>query len=306
MVNDALAPFLAAFEDELGLAQPRLERLALLMGGIEGSELEIAPYLEQVERLSILVGEALDPEMTSLEQAWALLSLLHDDLGFRGNRRDYYAPSNSYLHRALESHRGLPITLSMLYMSVAQPNGLRLRGMGFPGHFMLAIGQFPDVYYIDPFYRAILAEDEVALHLQDLFQQPAPLQQPMKVYQVDLPSLLLRALNNLRLIYLRQRELNQAEQVLSFMTLLAPDEPGLWRERGAIRFQTGRFLAAEGDLRRYCYLTDQIHEFVNQQPVAHMQPPIVNLNPAPREFSRDDLEIFALVDEIRRTIARQN
>jgi regulator of sirC expression with transglutaminase-like and TPR domain len=306
METHSLAPFLAAFDAERQMAHPRLDRLALLLGGIEAADLAIEPYVDRVEGLVAQVGERLDPEMTSLEQAWVLLSMLHDEFGFQGNRRNYYDSANSYLHHTLDSRRGLPITLSMLYMAVAEPNGLHLTGMGFPGHFMLAITQSPVTYYIDPFYRAILAEDEVALHLSDLFQQPVPLQQPLHVYAVDVDNILLRALNNLRLLYLRQQELSLTEHVLSFMTLLAPDEPGLWRERGAIRFKEGHFLAAEGDLRRYCYLTNQLHEFVNQRPVAHMQPPIINLNPGPKEFSRDDLELFALVDEIRRTIARQN
>jgi regulator of sirC expression with transglutaminase-like and TPR domain len=48
----------------------------------------------------------------------------YQELGFAGNVNDYYDPSNSYLNRVMESRRGIPISLAVLYMELAQQIGL--------------------------------------------------------------------------------------------------------------------------------------------------------------------------------------
>ncbi len=70
----------------------------------------------------------------------ALIARLHqvlfDERGFTGNADDYYAPENSYLPCVLESRRGIPVTLSLIYKSVAQRVGLSARGINTPAHFL--------------------------------------------------------------------------------------------------------------------------------------------------------------------------
>lgn len=58
-------------------------------------------------------------------------------VGFRGNEQDYYNPDNSCVNMVLQSHTGIPITLGLLYMAVAQRLGLQLHGLNLPGHFMV-------------------------------------------------------------------------------------------------------------------------------------------------------------------------
>src|SRR6476660_8446250 len=76
-------------------------------------------------------------------QPQALLAHLHavlfEEEGFRGNTEDYYHPANSYVPAVLETKRGLPITLSLIYKVVADRLGLRAWGVGLPGHFLVAV-----------------------------------------------------------------------------------------------------------------------------------------------------------------------
>src|SRR3954468_8349180 len=76
-------------------------------------------------------------------QPQAILAHLHDVLfdeeGFRGNTEDYYASANSYIPAVLETKRGLPITLSLIYKAVAERIGLKAWGVGLPGHFLVAV-----------------------------------------------------------------------------------------------------------------------------------------------------------------------
>jgi regulator of sirC expression with transglutaminase-like and TPR domain len=106
----------------------------------------------------------------------ALLAHLHDVLfeviGFRGNREDYYNPSNSYLPEVLRSRRGLPITLTLIYRSVATGLGLAVHGVNAPGHFLAEI-EIDEVggwrrAYVDPFYGGdLLNEAEVLARIAD-------------------------------------------------------------------------------------------------------------------------------------------
>ena len=76
-------------------------------------------------------------------QPTAVLAHLHDVLfdlfGLQGNADDYYAPANSYLPAVLETRRGIPITLTLLYLRVAAELGIRGWGVNAPGHFLAEV-----------------------------------------------------------------------------------------------------------------------------------------------------------------------
>ena len=88
-------------------------------------------------------------------QPQALLAHLHDVLfdeeGFQGNTDDYYNVNNSYLPVVLQSKQGLPITLSLLYKAVAERLGLKVWGIGLPGHFICGLNADGSQMLIDPF-----------------------------------------------------------------------------------------------------------------------------------------------------------
>ena len=60
--------------------------------------------------------------------------------GFRGNTEDFADPRNSYLDQVVSRRLGIPITLSLVYMEVAQRIGLQCEGVGYPGHFIVRYG----------------------------------------------------------------------------------------------------------------------------------------------------------------------
>lgn len=77
---------------------------------------------------------------TRLEATLAHLhDVLFDVVGFEGNVDDYYNPANSYLPEVLRTHRGLPITLALVYKCVGEQLGLRIHGINSPGHFLAAV-----------------------------------------------------------------------------------------------------------------------------------------------------------------------
>ena len=100
-----------------------------------------------------------------------LHDVLFDVVGFVGNVEDYYNPANSYLPDVLRTHRGLPITLVLIYKCVAERIGLNVQGINSPGHFLAAVrnhdalntATIPSTWmYVDPFYGGeLLDRDDV-------------------------------------------------------------------------------------------------------------------------------------------------
>ncbi|XP_008416118.1 F-box only protein 21 [Poecilia reticulata] len=89
---------------------------------------------------------------------WALNAVLYEQLQYKGNECDYYNPLNSYIHQVLLRRTGIPISLSVLYMTLARKLGVQLEPVNFPNHFLLRWCQRPrgseDIYdfvYIDAF-----------------------------------------------------------------------------------------------------------------------------------------------------------
>lgn len=107
-------------------------------------------------------------------QPQALLAHLHDylfdELGFKGEQEDYYHPGNSYLPHVLRSRRGLPILLSLVYVSVARLAGLNAWGVGLPGHFIAGVDCGDTKILIDPFAGGrVLTVDNAAEKMKDLY-----------------------------------------------------------------------------------------------------------------------------------------
>jgi regulator of sirC expression with transglutaminase-like and TPR domain len=299
--------YLEMFSHELNADTADPERLALILGGMHNDNLNIDHYVRRLDELAVKTAQRLSPDLRGAARVEALISILQHEMGFTGNQADYYDPANSFLYLVLERRLGLPITLSLLYMAVGRRLGITLEGMGFPGHFMLRYQDQQGHWLLDPFNGKFLPAVDAADYLTSIFAQPVQLQEPLDVYHVTTRSLILRVLNNLRAIYVANQEFEQAVQVLDFMVLVEPEEPTFWRERGLLRFQSGRFLEAENDLRHFFYQRRLIHHFVENRPIGALQPflPFQETMP-PLSLPGDALELLSVLELIRVSVARLN
>lgn len=148
-----------------------------------------------------------------------LHDLMFDVVGFIGNVEDYYNPANSYLPEVLKSRRGLPISLVLIYKSVAERVGLRVMGINSPGHFLAAVETGDGIarsrpksarMYVDPFYGgALLDEGEVVRRIRDSTGW-AGRSSPDWLREASHRQWLARMLNNLQAIFAhsgRERDL---------------------------------------------------------------------------------------------------
>lgn len=181
--------------------------------------------------------------------AGVITAELFENLGFRGNRERYTDPENSYIDRVIERRLGIPITLSLVYMEIAQRVGLECDGIGFPGHFLVRCGG-DDGFYLDPFNAG---------------EQPSrkALEERLEGFTSDLPSIdsllaavtrrqiLQRMLVNLCGAYQSEGDAPRWIEALGFRLRLEPWNAALYLERGLLHFQQGEEALALADLERY-------------------------------------------------------
>jgi regulator of sirC expression with transglutaminase-like and TPR domain len=135
--------------------------------------------------------------------------------GFGGNVRAYHDPDNSYLHRVIETRRGIPITLAVLFVELARHVGLDAQGIAFPGHFLLRVNLHEGIVVIDPFTGESLDGVEIERRAAPHGADAGALLQPAAPHQI-----LIRMLNNLRVMHAREGREDLHEKVLERMRIV--------------------------------------------------------------------------------------
>lgn len=123
---DAGADAVQRFGRVVGVPQPPLDRAALALAAGADPTLDTDRWLRELDRLAVGV--------TSLD---GLRHRLFVEEGFGGNTGDYADPRNSLLHQVLHRRLGIPITLAVVTMEVGRRAGVRIEGVGMPGHFLV-------------------------------------------------------------------------------------------------------------------------------------------------------------------------
>jgi regulator of sirC expression with transglutaminase-like and TPR domain len=127
-----------------------LERACFILAQIEYPDLEVSKYVERIDHIADQMHSRIAGVDEEKQKVKALNQFLFQELGFRGDVKSYFDPQNSYINRVLDRFLGIPISLSALYLFVAQRLDLPVYGVGFPGHFLLTYGDDSN-FFIDAF-----------------------------------------------------------------------------------------------------------------------------------------------------------
>ena len=155
--NEALDRFellCATFNDSSDLEEACWLLAAAMLPGFEAG-----PYRQRLATWGQELHRRLKRVTTNRRRIAVMADFLAGELVFRGNNDDYYHESNSLLPCVLDSRKGIPITLTLVYMLVGQRAGLEVAGVNLPGHFL---GSCDDVLF-DPFHHGrILTREDCA------------------------------------------------------------------------------------------------------------------------------------------------
>jgi regulator of sirC expression with transglutaminase-like and TPR domain len=129
-----------------------LETGMWLIGGLERRPFDARPYRKALDAMAREVEKRCSPTLDPLERGKVLVDYLGLELGYVGDLDAYRSPANVYLHRTIESKRGLPLTLCALYAGVARRLGLKTGIVPLPGHVMLRLYGRHSNLIVDPFH----------------------------------------------------------------------------------------------------------------------------------------------------------
>lgn len=236
---------------EMPKAEINLAEAALILASDEYPTLEISPYLAQLDAMAQTIAPRLPQSLEPRATIEILNAYLFDELGFTGNRADYYDPRNSYLNDVLERRTGLPIALSVIVIHMARHLGLPIVGIGLPGHFCVKWQAAANEIVFDPFNGGeILDMPMMEARVRETFHPHAAFE-PDWLDAVGAKYILFRMLNNLKTIFMRRGEIRRAWQATDKMLLLDPRATNEIRELGILSLRLGAFRQAAIYLEQY-------------------------------------------------------
>lgn len=234
---------------------PLLEA-AISLAQDEYPDLSVQQVLGDVDQLLARLKRRLPDDAGSLQKLRALNQFVYRDLNFGGNFNNFMDPDNSYVHVVLRTRLAIPISLAVIWLELAQGIGLKVRGISFPGHFMVKVNLTEGQVVIDPLTGKSLSREELSERLAP-FQEMGGLDDeqelPLGLYLQAAPprDIIARMLFNLKDIHAAQEDWPRLITVLDRLIVLLPQAWPEYRDRGLAHAEAGRPGHALEDLETY-------------------------------------------------------
>lgn len=245
--------FASLVAEDAGL---NLLEAAVSLAQDEHPELDVQAVLAEVDGLARRLRERVAADAAPAHRLRLLTRFFHGELGFAGNLNNYYAVENSFVHRVLQTRRGLPIALAVLLLELGEQIGLQMSGVAFPGHFLVKCRIGPGEVIVDPFTGESLSPSRLDERLA-LYRQgsglPDDLELPLEFFlRAAAPrQILARMLRNLKEVYRAAQDWPRMLAVQRRLVVLLPDDPAEKRDRGLTLAALGATAAAAEDLAAY-------------------------------------------------------
>lgn len=174
----------------------------------------------QLDTLALRVGELFELNreiLTDSVRLQLLARVLHEEEGFTGNQTNYHNPENSFVTKVMKSRKGIPISLSVIYILIAKRLQMPIYGINLPMHFMVSYETETFQSYIDPFNGGVqITKDTCKRFLEangyqdssDHFRKTSTL------------TILKRMYNNLILIYRKSGDIEREEDFSEQLKIL--------------------------------------------------------------------------------------
>ncbi|MDT3679814.1 MAG: transglutaminase-like domain-containing protein [Burkholderiaceae bacterium] len=201
---------------------------ALSIAQDEYPELPMHEVLARVDGFALALRRRVAKLRQPIARVDALREHFAEELGFRGNANDFHDPDNSYLNRVIERRLGIPISLSVLYLEIAELAGVQACGVGFPGHFLVRHDVGERAMIVDVFAGArVLTHDELEYRL--LPYAAGDREEAGRMLGRALPAasgrqILARMLRNLRAIHLERGDAHRLAAVERRLAVLDETE----------------------------------------------------------------------------------
>jgi regulator of sirC expression with transglutaminase-like and TPR domain len=218
--------------------------------------LDVQQVLGDVDQLVARLKRRIPADAPPIQRLRALNQFFYRDLHFAGNVNHYHDPDNSYLNAVLRTRKGIPISIALLWLEVAQAIGINARGVSFPGHFMIKINLPKGQVVMDPLNGQSLSREELSERLEP-YKRPSSVlddfDAPLGLYLQSAPprDVIERMLRNLKEIHRSQEDWTRLICVQDRLIVLLPHAWAEYRDRGLANAELGRHVQAVPDLESY-------------------------------------------------------
>ncbi|MGB3948036.1 MAG: transglutaminase-like domain-containing protein [Bacteroidia bacterium] len=174
-------------------AHPEKQNLldgAMLIARYQYPDIDFKKIQKQIDQIKHDVWLELNNNITALEKVKIINHILFDVHNFSGNTTNYHAPQNSYINNVLESKKGNPLLLSIIYTIIAQSLDIPIYGVNLPEHFILCYVDVEHMgvpsskgnvgsnvlFYINPFSKGtVFGQKEIDAFLKQLKLEQLPI-----------------------------------------------------------------------------------------------------------------------------------
>lgn len=256
------------FVNELNQPAINIPRAALCFAReLAFPDLDIAGYVTRFDDLADGIRPQLEAYVRASKPLVERVDLLSDYLfvqkKFRANQVNYYDPGNSYLNRVLDRRVGIPITLSVVFIEVAQRVGLHAYGVGLPGHFIAGVHESGQQVLIDPFGEGTrLSVPDCARLVRESTGHRGNFNTKW-LLPVTPENLLVRILTNLCNAYIQSEDWRSAIPVIQHLLQVQPETDFHLRDLGYLYLYDGSLRLSAQYLEEYLRRVPDAPDFDN-------------------------------------------
>jgi regulator of sirC expression with transglutaminase-like and TPR domain len=225
-----------------------LDWAALELAALDHPDADVGYYAGRLDEIAERVAELGGNAHSARARAEALASVIAGEFDLTGDRETYDDPDNADLIRVLDRGRGLPVSLSILYVGAARRQGWAADALNTPGHVLTRLDSDVEPVLVDPFASGALVEPEgLAMLLQAMLGSSVEASSE-HLAPMDNRSVLLRLLMNQASRAEAAGNPRRALTLYERMTIVAPSNGHAWWERARLHLVDGDVPRARSSL----------------------------------------------------------
>jgi regulator of sirC expression with transglutaminase-like and TPR domain len=218
-------------------------------------DVDLQGTLAELDELALRLKRRLPENAGLTDRIGVLNRFFFRELGFAGNLNDYYDPDNSHLNVVLKRRRGIPISLAVLYMELGEQIDVPVRGVSFPGQFLLRVTLPEGDVMLDPTTGQSLSEAKMVDMLEPYLSHTGGDSVASALRMLLQPAtgreIIARMLRNLKAIYVQTERWQRLLAVQQRLVILLPENIEEVRDRGLAYARLDYVRPALEDLERY-------------------------------------------------------